>query len=334
MLYSLRNLKKIYKGRTVLDVPELFLERNKIYGLLGPNGSGKTTLLHILSFLEPASSGTLFYEDKPVSFAENLLQERRREVILADQHPILFSTSVYKNVEFGLKVRKIPKRDRGKIVEECLDMVGMRNFAGADARHLSGGETQRAAIARALACSPKVMLFDEPTSSVDAGNQTAIENIIRHLHSEKGISVIFSTHDLFQASALADEKIFLFEGRPGASVWENIFNGRVISEESGKYCLINEKVSIPVKTDKEGNIKISVNPVSLKLGASGDGHRAELLKGKIFQVAEERGRVRVSADVGIRLSISLTRKEYTEQRICVGDHVMIRCPEYGIEVIG
>lgn len=206
MLYSVRNLKKIYNGRAVLDLERLSLEKGKVYGLLGPNGSGKTTLLHILSFLTSPSAGTVFYEDKPVSFAENLLQPLRREVVLVDQHPILFSTSVYKNIEFGLKIRKIPKQERKKIIEASLDMVGMREFMSADNHHLSGGETQRVAIARALACSPKVMLFDEPTSSVDVSSQIAIENIIRNLHTEKGISIIFSTHDLLWASKLADEK--------------------------------------------------------------------------------------------------------------------------------
>ncbi len=192
----------------MLDLPEISFEKGRIYGLMGPNGSGKTTLLHILSFLDTPTSGELFYENQPVSFKEKTLA-LRREVVLVDQHPIMFTSSVYKNVEFGLKIRKIPKFERQKIIEECLDRVGMREFIHADAPHLSGGETQRVAIARALACSPKVMLFDEPTASVDVTHQAVIENIILDLRHDRGVDCIFSTHDRFQASKLADEIISL-----------------------------------------------------------------------------------------------------------------------------
>lgn len=213
MLFKLERIKKVFKQKTVLDITELHIEKGKILGLLGPNGSGKTTLLNILAFLDAPSGGTLYYDEKPVIFKEPFLQPLRKQVILVDQHPILFSTSVYNNVEFGLKIRKIPKKERQKIVCESLEKVGMLSFAKADGHNLSGGETQRVAIARAIACSPDVLLLDEPTSSADIEHQAIIENIIKDIHKEKQISVIFTTHDMTQASKLADEKIFLYNGR-------------------------------------------------------------------------------------------------------------------------
>lgn len=213
MLFKLERIKKVFKQKTVLDIAELLIEKGKILGLLGPNGSGKTTLLNILAFLDIPSGGTLYYDEKPVIFSESFLQTLRKQVILVDQHPILFSTSVYNNVEFGLKIRKIPKKERQKIVCESLEKVGMLGFAKADGHHLSGGETQRVAIARAIACSPDVLLLDEPTSSADIEHQAIIENIIQDIHRDKKISVIFTTHDMTQASKLADEKIFLYNGR-------------------------------------------------------------------------------------------------------------------------
>ena len=260
MLYSVRNLKKRYEGRVVLDLPDLFIEEGRIYGLLGPNGSGKSTLLSILSFLNAPSSGTLFYNDKPVSFTEKALQTLRREVVLVDQHPILFSTSVYKNVEFGLRIRKIPGRERRRIVEEALDRVGMREFIHARGNRLSGGETQRVAIARALACSPKVMLFDEPTASVDVSNQIIIENIIRDLHTDAGISVILSTHNLLQAAKLSQEKIFLFEGRANSSTYENIFTGEAVMHDGQPCCRIDDRFLVPIGKEACGVIRIAINP--------------------------------------------------------------------------
>ncbi|OQY59015.1 MAG: hypothetical protein B6245_08865 [Desulfobacteraceae bacterium 4572_88] len=335
MLYSLKSIKKVYKERTVLDLPELHLERSRIYVLMGPNGSGKTRLLNILSFLDSPSEGTVFYQNQPVFFSEKHLQPLRREVVLVNQHPILFSTSVYKNVEFGMKVRKIPGWERPKIVEECLDLVGMRDFIRAQARHLSGGETQRVAIARALACSPKVMLFDEPTSNVDVSSRIAIENIICDLHEIRGIPIILSTHDLLQASKLTYEKIFLFQGRIAPSaVYENIFTGFVVLRHHRKYCQIAENVFIPVKRSAQGRIKISVNPESLKIFRSETAeNKPEILKGRVSQLTEEQNQVRVIADVGIPLSVMLKQKEYAHLGIRIGDHVMLKCSYKDVEII-
>ncbi len=334
MLYTVRNLKKIFNSRTVLDIPELSLERRKVYGLLGPNGSGKTTLLHILSFLDSPSEGSVYYEDRPVSFTEKCLLPLRKAVVLVDQHPILFSMSVYKNVAFGLKVRKVPKRERHRIIEECLDLVRMRDFAHADGHHLSGGETQRVAIARALACSPNVMLFDEPTSNVDVSSQIAIEQIIQDLHVEKGISVILSTHDLLQASKLADEKVFLFEGRLSSFIYENIFAGKVVCKDNRKYCLINEKTCIPMNGAAQGEAKISVNPELVKIVTDETAcHSGDMLRGNVSQLTQEKGGIRMLVDVGIPLSVLMKRREYADIGVCVGDEVMLRCPEQAVEII-
>ena len=212
-LFEAKRLTKVYEGRTVLDLSDLVLEKQRIYALQGPNGSGKTTLLEILALLIPPTMGKLVYQGKEVDFASWELTSLRRQIVLVHQNPVLFTTTVYKNLEFGLKVRGVPKSSRDKIIQDSLDLVGMRGFLRAEAHKLSGGETQRVAIARALACSPGVMLFDEPTSSVDVENRIIIERIIRDINSEKRISVVFTSHDITQASRLSHEVIPLFEGR-------------------------------------------------------------------------------------------------------------------------
>lgn len=166
MIYKVTDLIKIYGSRTVLDIAYLEIEKEQIYALLGANGAGKTTLLNILGLLEAPTAGQIYYRARPVTFSESALQALRKEIVLVSQHPILFTTTVFKNLEFGLKIRKIDKKERVRIIDESLDLVGMREFSNAPAQHLSGGETQRVAIARALALSPRVFLCDEPTSSV------------------------------------------------------------------------------------------------------------------------------------------------------------------------
>jgi len=219
MVYNISQLTKVYGNRTVLDIPLLEIEKGSIYALLGPNGAGKTTLLNILGFLEPPTTGNIFYRLHPVQFSESHLQPLRKVVVMVGQHPILFTTTVYKNIEFGLKIRRIPKKERDLIIEESLDLVGMRHFAQAPAHRLSGGETQRVAIARALAVNPEVLLCDEPTSSVDAENQVAIINILRQINGIKKITIVFTTHDRFQVTSLAHHILFLDHGKLATDNW-------------------------------------------------------------------------------------------------------------------
>jgi tungstate transport system ATP-binding protein len=335
MLFEIENLSKVYGGRKVLDIPELSLEKGKVYGLLGPNGSGKTTLLEILSFLLPPTTGKIIYDSRKVDFSEIFLQDLRTEVIMVEQQPILFTTSVYKNVEFGLKVRKKPKEHRKNIVHEVLDLVGMRGFAEASAHKLSGGETQRVAIARALACSPKVIMFDEPTSNVDIENQIAIERILRDINVEKGISVILATHNRIQATRLSDHIVFLFNGKPASSIYENIFSGSVRKDGDGNtYCLIHNKLRLVVHTDKTGHVKISVNPKMIRVFSTQDVPSGDhTFVGRVIQLTDEGGDVRALVDIGIPISLLLGKEEYKYAPILTGERVTLVCPPESVEVM-
>ena len=109
-VYTITQLTKRFGSRTVLNIPNLTIEDGRIYALLGPNGAGKTTLLNILGLLDAPTSGQVHYLGKPVRFNEVQLQVLRKEVVMVDQHPILFSTTVFKNLEFGFKIRRIAKK--------------------------------------------------------------------------------------------------------------------------------------------------------------------------------------------------------------------------------
>jgi len=212
MLYKLINILKAYNNKTILDIKELNIEKGKIYALLGPNGAGKTSLLNILALLDAPNKGVIYYNDHSTDILKKQTIKFRKEIVMVDQYPIMFSTSVYKNVEFGLKMRKIIKEKRKERIIKALQLVGMIDFCNKDARYLSGGETRRVAIARAIACEPDVVIFDEPTVNIDYSTQIAIENFIKTINKQKNISIIFSTHDIFQANRLADKKIYINEG--------------------------------------------------------------------------------------------------------------------------
>ena len=199
-LYEIRDLVLTYDGTRVLDIPELTLESGAITALLGPNGAGKSTLLRQLAFLERPDRGRIIFQGVSAGQNGNSLRSLRRKVVLVDQHPILFTTTVARNVAFGPSVRGHSREECRRIVHETLEMVHMRDFENAHGPSLSGGETQRVAIARALACRPEVLLLDEPTASVDTENRIVIEKIVRQIRDELGISVVFCSHDRRQSS--------------------------------------------------------------------------------------------------------------------------------------
>ena len=335
MLYKARNLRKEYDGRVVLDMPDFYLEEGRVYGLLGPNGSGKSTLLSILSFLEPPTGGNFWYRDKKVRFDEASLLPLRREVVLVDQHPILFSASVAANVGFGLKMRGVGTGERNRIVEECLDLVGMRDFFKTRGYRLSGGETQRVAIARALACSPRVLLFDEPTASVDVESRIAIEAIIKRIHEERGMSVIVCTHDRLQAARLAQEILFLFAGRPSEFAHENIFSVQVREGEEATRAWVSDSVAVELSGPVQDGDKVSINPKSIIIEPdTGSEPGPGQLQGHIAQLSSEGNRVRLVVEVGVPLTALLRKKQLVEKGLTVGDPVSVRCPDYGIERLG
>lgn len=334
MLFQIKNLIKVYGSRTVLDIPELDFDKEAIYALLGPNGSGKTTLLEILSLLLPPTSGSINYKDIPIDFKANNLTALRREIVMVQQNPVLFTTTVYKNLAFGLKVRGVPKRERDRIVEGSLDLVGMGKFLHAEAHKLSGGETQRVAIARALTCTPKVIFFDEPTSNVDVENQIAIERILTEINTQKKISVIFTTHNLTQASRLSRRVISLFEGRKVSSMYENLFSGKIIGEENGEQiCLIQDKIKISLKTVKEGRVRLAIDPLKITILADqGPPDAKNIFKGAIVQLTDEGEQIRAVAEIGLPLNILLPKTLLKEVSVNIGDSVKIYCPPEAVQI--
>lgn len=306
MLYEIKNIARDYDGRRVLDL-SLSLEKGRVTGLLGPNGAGKTTLLEILAFLSRPTSGELFYRDSRVDFDRGDLISLRKEAVLVQQKPILFTATVFNNVEFPMRIRNLKKPEREKTVNRLLALVGMEGFSRARANKLSGGETQRVAIAQALACSPEVILMDEPTASVDVENQIIIERIIRDINRLRGISVIFTTHDRTQASRIADDIVFIHKGKVTESVHENIFGGVVETDATGeKLCVIRENLKVPLKTERSGQVRISVHPDAIRVyRRMGDVEEMPDIKGRVIQLSDEKGVVRAVIDVGVPLTVMI-----------------------------
>jgi tungstate transport system ATP-binding protein len=209
-LYRLRGVTQAYGGRTVLAVDALDVRPGEILAIVGPSGAGKSTLLRLLGFLETPSGGELAFRGRPG--AQPL--DARRAVTMVFQRPALFSASVAENVAYGLRVRGV--RDARARVTAALDEVRLAEHAGAPAARLSGGELQRAALARALVIEPAVLLLDEPTANLDPYNVGVIEEAVRRRNREHGTTVVLVTHNVFQAQRLATRAALLLDGRLAA----------------------------------------------------------------------------------------------------------------------
>ncbi|WP_051617359.1 ABC transporter ATP-binding protein [Desulfonatronovibrio hydrogenovorans] len=334
-LYELKDLKQVFGNRTVLDIEHLHLDAGGSYALLGPNGSGKTTLLHILAFLKPPFSGQLFFSGQQVQWKEKYLYPLRRRVVLVDQHPIMFSTTVLKNVEYGPKMRGLSQDNRSRLAVESLELVGMKEFAHRPAHLLSGGETQRVAIARAIACQPEVMLFDEPTASVDVENQALIERVVQDIRNELGISIIFSTHKRLEAARLSQEKVFMFEGRLSGPGGENLLTGNIVHENDQPVCILGDHVKLKVETGIRGRCRVFVRPEMIRISDLRQDQRVSsnsVHTGKIQQMTAEDNQIKVLLDVGFPIRTILTPQDVADKRFLVGDEVRVEFEEGAVEV--
>jgi tungstate transport system ATP-binding protein len=200
---SISGLRFQPNGRAILDGVDLQLSGEGISVILGPNGGGKTLLLRLLAGLLPAHGGTL-------SWGGAGQPDGRLAMVF--QQPMLLRLSVFTNVEFALRPLGLAGSARRARTRAVLERVGLAHRAGDSARLLSGGERQRLALARAWAVRPRLLLLDEPTASLDPSATEAVERIIREIRTE-GAKVLMTTHNLGQATRLADDIIFLAAGR-------------------------------------------------------------------------------------------------------------------------
>jgi tungstate transport system ATP-binding protein len=210
--YHLSSVQASYGKTLGVAIDEISLSAGGLYVLVGPNGSGKSTLLGILAFLNKPDQGTVSFDGVPVNWTRKECTLLRRRVTLLHQRPYLFSGSVANNVAFGLATRGASKTMIQDVVSESLDKVGLSGFESRTARKLSGGESRRVALARALACKPEVLLLDEPVANVDRSSAVLFESLVVALAAD-GMTVVISSHDDRLGARLGATMIYLEDGK-------------------------------------------------------------------------------------------------------------------------
>jgi molybdopterin-binding protein len=202
-------LLKKYGERTIVSVESLKVFEGEVLTILGPNGAGKTTLFRLLALLERPDAGWVRYFGEKVD-THDLAARRRTAAVF--QRPLLFQGSVEENVGFGLRFRRLSRKEVGLKVRATLDLMGVSNLAGADMRTLSGGEQQRVALARALVLEPEILFLDEPTSNLDVHVRRRFREDLRRVVGSLAATVIIITHEHSEALALAQRVAVIHEG--------------------------------------------------------------------------------------------------------------------------
>ena len=206
---SVKNIKKTYNGKTVLNDVSFDLMEGEFLSILGPSGCGKTTLLRILIGLEKADSGEIIKGGKDIS---NLASFDRGMGIVFQNYALFPNMTVLQNVQYALTLRKETKKQAKEIALKTLEQVGLTDQINKRPHQLSGGQQQRVAIARTLAMNPDVILLDEPISALDVTNREIMKAELKSLQKKFNATMLFITHDQEEAFFLSDRIMVMSEG--------------------------------------------------------------------------------------------------------------------------
>lgn len=244
-----RDVSRTYGRSLDLQVAEVSVGAGQVLSILGPSGAGKSTLLRILALLEAPDSGEIVIDGKKVSTRS--LRTRRRIATVLQSSP-LWTGTVISNVEFGLRIRGVRGRERQALAEEALNEVGLSGLEGRAVSEISGGQSQRVGLARALAVEPEFLLLDEPLAHIDEPMREGLAFDLRKYTQRTGCTTVWVTHDRAEALAVSDRMAVIDEGHllqsgPAMDIFarprdekvarlvgtDNLIRGTIASNETG-----------------------------------------------------------------------------------------------------
>jgi len=348
---ELKDVAKAYGNKIVVDTVNLQVHKGEILALLGPNGSGKTTILKMLAFIESPTSGEVEFQGEKVNFKNT--EKLRLQSTLVFQKTTLFSTSVYNNIAYGLKLRKVPKELRDKEVKKALELVKLDGFEKRNAKKLSGGEQQRVAIARALVLKTKLLLLDEPTANLDPKNASILEEVIDTVNRENKTTIVMATHNMFQAKKLPHRIAVMDEGKikevgtpeevfgklsknlASFAAVDNTFTGTANLTAAGTSIVaLGNSVQIEITEQRKGTTDLFINPQDIILSRTAvDSSARNVFNGKIIEITDLGSLVRLKVNVGKIFTVQITKRSFNEMGLCLNAGVFIAFKASSVQVI-
>ena len=268
---EIKNLTKDFGGSIAVNDVSFRVPEKSFTVLLGPSGCGKSTLLRMICGLEASTSGKIFINSKDVTS----LEAAKRGVSMVFQSYALFPhLSVKENIQFGLKVRKVPKAERVLRTKEAADVVGLSGLLDRKPANLSGGQRQRVALARTIVSEQSVCLMDEPLSNLDAKLRAEMRDEIRNLQQRLGLTVVYVTHDQVEAMSMADQIVLLDQGAivqigSPAEIYtkpKSVFSARFVGVPPMNILDMNKVsgVDFSIKSLEKPNVKSEVQYIGVR----------------------------------------------------------------------
>jgi ABC-type Fe3+/spermidine/putrescine transport system ATPase subunit len=315
---SLHGLTKKFTGMAAVDDLRLEIKDGEFVSLLGPSGCGKTTTLRLVAgFLQP-DAGEIRVNDKIISSASTLIPpERRNMSMIFQSYAIWPHMTVFQNVAYGLKFKKLAGREVEEKTERLLRVVHLEALKARYPAELSGGQQQRVALARALVVEPQILLLDEPLSNLDANLREEMRFEIRRLHEEFGITTIYVTHDQAEAMVTSDRIVVLNKGRMvQVGTPSEIFDQprtRFVAEFIGKTNILSGQLQNGNALSLAPDLQIRVAEGSHSTAA---GNTFVCIRPHNFLLTAEESEARALASKGFNLFAGVL-----ERRIYFGDAV-------------
>ncbi len=336
-MLSVKDLLVRRGEQTVLQVATLDIHQGEVLAVIGPNGAGKSTLLLVLARLLAPNQGQVYFRGSPIENEHDLVYRRRIALVL--QEPLLLHQPVFDNVAAGLKFRGLSKQEVHQRTNSWLQRMEISHLRNRPAHKLSGGEAQRASLARAFAIEPELLLLDEPFSALDAPTRSRLLQDLHTLLSETNITTVFITHDLDEALLLGDRVAVLLggvlrqvgrpqdvftapsDGEVAAFVGvETVISGKVAACQNGLVTVQADGLSLEAVGDLPvgRQVLFCLRPeditLSLSYGTSVTSARNRL-KGHINRITPSGPLVRVVVDSGLPLVALVTRGSANEMKL-------------------
>jgi len=343
-ILSVNGLKVELGGIQVLDIPSFQLQDKEIVTIVGPNGSGKSTLLLTLACLLPPLAGKISFRGEPIGSHETAFRYRRK-ISMVFQDPLLFDTTVYKNVAAGLKFRNLSKSDINARVIKYLKCFQCAHLAGRSARKLSGGESQRISLARAFAIEPEILFLDEPFSSLDPPTRHALIHDLNTIIKETGTTTIMVTHVESEAMRMSGRIIVMNDGKiiqtgsPAQVInnplnefvakfvgMETILNGRVLERraESLVISVLGREIYAGSQGHPGEEVTCCIRPENIDISlkrADDSSVTRNVFNGRITDVYSIGPYLKVSIDCGFPLVSLVTREMFTDMELAEGKEI-------------
>jgi len=288
-----------------VDHVNFSIRKGELVSLLGPSGCGKTTTLKLIAGLLKPTSGDIYFDESRVTD----VKPERREAVMVFQNYLLFPyMSIEENVGFGLRMRRLSKKEMVARVGRMLTLMGLEELKDRKPSQLSGGQQQRAALGRALVLRPKVLLLDEPLSNLDAHLRDEMRELILSIQRSLGVTTIFVTHDQEEAVLLADRIALMFDGRIQQIGESRLFYEKPASRRIASFFgnnnflsgyMDNGKVSsnvgeFRVESDApDGPVTLVIRPEAIALGNKGTNSFTAVVKRQIYMGTHNRYRIEV-----------------------------------------